>query len=167
MIGMHPSLSSYAEKQRVRTHRREKNRAYRQEHREFEVRLQYQRAERNILNFMRKGDFKAIYGPSLQTIILELSKTQEVIHNIEQRKSGKKKPLDLLHRVVHGMIDGGRLTSYEEGGCAVLGIPHNDVTPQICDELVYGVDSLDDFNWHIPVIVNCSQPLRKVLAEYV
>lgn len=167
MIGMHPSVAPPPKKQRTRARHQTKEWHKSQTKRNLAIQRQRQRAENNIVRFMNKEpQLKALYGPSLQVIALDLSKTQEVTHNVELRHSGAKSHLELMMHVVHSMIEAQRLTFHEDENGVALGLPYDIATSAVEEQPAEAIETLVDFDWTTIRIVNCPRRIYAALAEY-
>lgn len=169
MIGMHLSLSSHQEKQRARARRKEKEWRKRQHQRSVDQQRQYQRAEKNILRFMRKDlQLNSLCGTSLQGIALDLAETPEVRHCLDLRRSGMTSYLELMMHTLCSMIETECLTLHEDEGCVWLGFTKDTARPKteapLTDEVE--VEVVVDFDWSITRIVKCSKEIYAALTEY-
>lgn len=167
MIGMHPSLSPSAEKQRARARRKQKEQYKRQVLRSTDVYRQQQRAAVNIVRFIERRYNGVICAQSLQLLVLEFATTRDVTHSIVLRKSGAMSHLELMTIAVRTLIDERRLMLHEDESGAMLGLPLKAPPPPEHLHVASPVIEPDlDFDWYTLHIVNCREPVLRALAEY-
>lgn len=167
MIGMHPSRSPYAEKQRARARRKQKEQSKRQVLHSIEVYRQQQRAAVNIIRFIERRHNGAICKQSLQLLVLEFATTRDVTHSIALRKSGAKSYLELMTIAVRALIEERRLILHEDESGAMLGLPlRAKPAPERLQATPHAIETDLDFDWYALHIVNCREPVLRALAEY-
>lgn len=166
MIGMHPSLSSRQEVQRIRTPLNKKEFFKRETQRTVETRREQQRAAANILQFMRRHN-GVIHGDSLQLLTLEFATTPQVMHKITLRKSGAKTYLELMTIAVRALLDDGGIILTENERGAQLGLPQQKESLCTAQPPSWPAVEPDlEFDMYSLRITNCRQHVLSTLAEY-